>query len=168
MDDQIDSRELRNALGCFATGVTVVTMRLPDGRPEGLTVNSFAAVSLQPALALFSVNRASRCAAWFERIDEIAIHILDAHHTELCQRFARKGGTDWSDIAWQPGRAGAPILDDCKTGLECTVQARLDGGDHIIVIARIKAIRQHDSHDPLVFYRGHLHSIAPTRNTQCG
>ena len=168
MDDRIDSRALRNALGCFATGVTVVTMRLPDGRPEGLTVNSFAAVSLDPALALFSVNRSSRCAAWLGQIDEIAIHILDSHHAGLCQRFARKGGTDWADIAWQPGRAGAPILEDCKTGLECTVQSRLDGGDHIIFLARIKAIRQHDSHDPLVFYRGRLHGIAPAQDAQPG
>ena len=159
-ETSFDARRLRDTLGCFATGVAIVTTRRADGAPEGLTVNSFTSVSLDPPLVLFSVDRNSRCAGPFNGATHFAVHILCSSQTELSRAFATRGGTDWSRIKWTAGLGGSPLLPGDLATLQCSVHARHDGGDHIIVVGRVLALH-HSEGEPLVYFRGRYRDIAP-------
>lgn len=161
-----DARAFRDALGCFATGVVVITTRGPDGRPEGLTVNSFASVSLDPPLVLFSVDRKARLAGCFAAAGHFAVHVLGNRQSSLSSKFATKGGTDWSGIEWTPGAGGCPLLAGDIATLQCATHARHDGGDHVIVVGRVLALRHSDG-DPLLYFRGRYRTIAPNESSAC-
>lgn len=161
-----DARTFRDALGCFATGVAIVTTLRADGSPEGLTVNSFASVSLEPPLVLFSLDRKGRCAASFESASHFAVHVLGNRQSALSRTFAVRGGTDWSRIDWTSGIGGCPLLPGDLATLECAVHARHDGGDHMIVIGRVLALRHSDG-DPLLYFRGRYRHIAPPEGSAC-
>ncbi len=163
-DKSFDTRRFRDVLGCFATGVAIVTTRRADGSPEGLTVNSFTSVSLDPPLVLFSLDRHGRCAGPFSQASHFAVHILGSSQTELSRMFATRGGTEWSRIDWTAGLGGCPLLPGDLATLQCAVHARHDGGDHMIVIGRVLSLR-HSEGDPLVYFRGRYRGIAPAERT---
>lgn len=146
-------RALRDALGRFATGVTVVTCQGPDG-PLGITVNSFASVSLDPALVLWSVDRASSRAAAFAEAQTFAIHILGREERDIAARFTRNGasfdGLDWTDAP-----DGLPRLHGTLARFDCARHAVHDGGDHLILVGAVlrAAFR---SGAPLLFSQGHF------------
>lgn len=125
----------RHALGRFATGVTVVTTEADQG-PVGITANSFASVSLDPPLVLWSPARASRRFAVFAAAERFAIHILDARQEDLCRHFVRHGHAP-EGLAWQRGHGGVPVLPDCLARFDCALHARHDGGDHAILVGRV-------------------------------
>lgn len=147
----IDERELRTALGCFPTGVTVVTTMTPIG-PLGITANSFASVSLDPPLVLWSPARASSRFPAFEAAEYFAIHILSEDQRALALHFAQQG-LDFDGIAFTPGLGGAPVLAGCAAVFECLHSAGHDGGDHLIVVGEVKRMTYGDA-PPLVFHGG--------------
>ncbi|MCW5750382.1 MAG: flavin reductase family protein [Alphaproteobacteria bacterium] len=157
---QFDSRAFRDALGCFATGVAIITTRHADGQPEGVTVNSFASVSLDPPLVLFSLDRKARCFDCLHVAEHYAVHVLRADQADLSSAFATKGGVPWERIAWSPGMTGCPILPGALATLECAVHARHDGGDHVILVGRVLNLRCADG-DPLLYFRGRYRATAP-------
>ena len=150
-----DTRDLRQALGCFATGVTVVTTCDPTGQPLGLTVNSFSSVSLEPALVLWSLVNGSPSRGLFESATHFAINILSAEQMELCQRFSRPSEDKFAGLEWQRGLAGMPLLAGCVAQFECRREEVIDGGDHRIFLGRVESYRWSKS-DPLVFCQGQL------------
>jgi flavin reductase (DIM6/NTAB) family NADH-FMN oxidoreductase RutF len=143
--------ELRDALGRFATGVTVVTTMTPQG-PLGITANSFASVSLRPPLVLWSPARKSRRFPAFEAASHFAIHVLSAGQQALAERFARAGG-DFAGLDFGLGLGGVPLLDGCSARFECRHAAGYDGGDHLIVVGEVLSVEEHDL-PPLLYYRG--------------
>lgn len=157
---QFDSRAFRDALGCFATGVAIITARRADGEPEGITVNSFASVSLDPPLVLFSLDRKARCADCMLSADHYAVHVLSADQAELSRAFATKGGVPWEQFDWHAGMTGCPILPGALATLECAVHARHDGGDHVILVGKVLSLR-HGEGDPLLYFRGRYRATAP-------
>lgn len=144
-------RRYRDALGRFGTGVAVVTAAGPDG-PCGITVNSFASVSLNPALVLWSVDKASDRFAVFNRAQRCAIHVLCAEQAELAHRFARSG-TAFDGLAWAPGEAGVPLLQGCASRFECELYANHDGGDHRILVNQVLRVCVNGG-EPLIFATG--------------
>ncbi len=151
-----DSRQFRNVLGQFATGVTVVTTNAPDGTPLGVTVNSFTSVSLDPPLVLFCLERDAFCCPAFERSTHFAVNILGSGQRALSDRFAEPGTdkTDkWSDLEIRIGDHGCPLLPGTLGALECERHAMHDGGDHIILIGRVLSLDA-NSGSPLVYFRG--------------
>ena len=106
----IDPRDFRNALGTFATGVTIITATARDGRPYGLTCNSFASVSLNPPLVLWSLGMFSQSLTVFQNASHFAINILSASQQELAHRFARYSTDRFAGIEWTRGLGNAPIL----------------------------------------------------------
>jgi flavin reductase (DIM6/NTAB) family NADH-FMN oxidoreductase RutF len=151
------SREFRNALGQFGTGVTVVTTSTPDG-PIGMTANSFAAVSLDPPLVLWSPARASLRFTHFEKADRYAIHVLRREQQDLAQRFA-EAADDFAGIDWAEGAGGVPILRDSLARFECRLSARHDGGDHSIIVGRVlNAVLREGA--PLLFVQGRYGGFA--------
>lgn len=151
-------KDLRDALGHFATGVTVVTTMASDG-PLGMTANSFASVSLDPPLVLWSPARKSRRFPAFERAAHFAIHVLSAGQQELAQYFASSGAEGFGPFAYTLGLGDSPLLEACSARFECRHAAGYDGGDHLIVVGEVLRIARADV-APLLFHRGGYHGLA--------
>jgi flavin reductase (DIM6/NTAB) family NADH-FMN oxidoreductase RutF len=148
-----DARALRSALGAFATGVAIVTTRDAEAALHGLTVNSFASVSLDPPLALWSLHKSSHSRAAFEAAPSFAINVLGRHQADLARLFARPHADRFAGLALGEGLDGAPTLIDSIASFECRRVAAHDGGDHIVFVGRIDRFRA-DQRPPLVFSRG--------------
>jgi flavin reductase (DIM6/NTAB) family NADH-FMN oxidoreductase RutF len=144
-------RELRDALGRFATGVTVVTTMTPRG-PLGITANSFASVSLVPPLVLWSPARKSRRFPAFEAASHFAIHVLSADQRGLAEHFALPG-EGFAEVDFTAGLGGAPLLEGCAARFECRHAAGHDAGDHLIVVGEVLRLEQADL-PPLLYHRG--------------
>jgi len=134
----IDPMELRRALGCFVTGVTVVATRDADGRPRGFTANSFQSVSLDPPLILVCIDRRAASFAVFERCDAFAVNILGEDQQTVSGLFASKAPDKFERAAWRPAASGAPLLDGCVAWLDCAPHQRVDAGDHVVMIGRVR------------------------------
>lgn len=129
------ARAFRDALGTFGTGVTVVTARGSDG-PCGITANSFASVSLDPALVLWSLDRGSDRFEVFAGARHTAIHVLGQSQADLAMGFARDGA-DFTGRDWHENPEGVPLLGGCLSRFECETSACHEGGDHVILVSRV-------------------------------
>lgn len=157
--------EFRAALGAFATGVCVVATRGRDGSPAGVTVNSFASVSLDPPLVLFCLGRSGSAMRRFASAPGWAIHVLSAGQQGLARRFAvsphEPGFADpWADIAWHQDEAGLPALPGCLARLTCTAEREVEGGDHVILIGRVSRVAWEVGGRPLLYFRGRYEAAA--------
>jgi 3-hydroxy-9,10-secoandrosta-1,3,5(10)-triene-9,17-dione monooxygenase reductase component len=135
-----EAAELRRALGRFATGVTVVTTRAPDGRPVGMTASSFNAVSLEPPLVLWSIGRASANHAAFTTASCWAVHVLALDQRQLAEHFARRGVDRFAGIETEPGLEGLPLLTGCAARFECRASAVHAAGDHSIMVGAVQRL----------------------------
>lgn len=153
LDGKHDARHLRNALGRFPTGVTVVTTRGPTGRLEGLTVNSFAALSLEPALVLWSLNHSSPSVPGFRGAAYFAVNVLRAAQVDYSHRFAVRRDDKFEGIEFDDGLGGAPLLRDMLATFECETASIAENGDHLLFIGRVRRIAYGDG-DPLIFNAG--------------
>lgn len=157
----IEPTLFRQLLGCFPTGVAVITTRGADGRPAGLTCNSFSSVSLEPPLVLFSLRKASSLAGTFSDADGFAINILSQRQDALSGRFASSKIADkFEGVNWHAGPRGMPVIEDCLASFECSVHARHDAGDHYIFIGEVKHMGGGDADHALVFYKGAYMTLA--------
>ena len=156
---QNDSRALRNALGRFATGIAIVTAIDPDGHPIGLTVNSFSAVSLNPALVLWCLDNGSHSLAAFSKASHHAINILAADQQALSNRFASPRNDRFADIPTQPGLSGIPLIEGCCAWFECSNEAHYPGGDHLIFVGRVERFAQGAAKSPLVFHNARYRQL---------
>jgi flavin reductase (DIM6/NTAB) family NADH-FMN oxidoreductase RutF/pimeloyl-ACP methyl ester carboxylesterase len=149
-----DARTLRDALGCFATGVTVVTTRSPAGDPVGLTANSYTSVSLDPPLLLVCIARSATTLACFEAALMFAVNVLHIGHQPASNRFARRTEDRFAATPWESGENGAPLLLGTLASFECERHALFDGGDHVILVGRVLRARYEPRRDPLLYFRG--------------
>ncbi len=149
----IDARELRNALGHFATGVTVVTTLGPEGERIGVTVNSFAALSLDPPLVLWSLAKKSWSLPAFQSAGHFCIHVLAHDQQAVSDRFAKAGEDKFAGVDIGEGVGGVPLLPGGMAVFQCSVEHRYDGGDHIILVGRVERLTTRST-APLLFYRG--------------
>lgn len=157
----VDARALRRALGMYATGVAVVTARVVQGGQAhhvGLTVNSFASVSLDPPLILWSLDRNNGDIAAFHACSHYAVNVLSAEQLELCRNFSHKKESNFRGIDFTPGESGAPVFPGCCALFECRNEKRYDGGDHVIFIGHVERFERHER-EPLVFHGGHYRAL---------
>lgn len=153
-----NSRAFRDALGRFATGVTVVTIFTDEG-PMGITANSFAAVSLDPPLVLWSPARSSSRFDRFAGAGNFAIHVLGAEQSDLCARFTR-GGVGFEDLEIGYTAEGVPLLPGALARFECKRHAIHEGGDHAIVVGLVERVALREG-APLLFAQGQFGRFAP-------
>lgn len=155
-ETEVTPAAFRHAMGQFATGVTVVTSVDADGRPVGTTANAVSSLSLEPPLLLVCFDRSSQTLAAVGTHGAFAVNVLAAPQEELSANFARRGlAADWDDVPHRPGRTGSPRLHGVLATLECTVEHRLPGGDHEIIVGRVRHIQTGDTDaPPLLFWRG--------------
>ncbi len=164
-NQQIDSfepaldnkRQLRQALGCFGTGVTVVTIFSPDG-PFGMTVNSFSSVSLDPPLILWSVDKGSERCAYFESAERFTVNVLQESQRQLAIDFA-SDPMAFRDTHWHEGANGSPVLTGSLATFECELETCYAGGDHTIILGRVLRATVNNG-APLLFYGGKFGSVA--------
>jgi flavin reductase (DIM6/NTAB) family NADH-FMN oxidoreductase RutF len=149
-----DPRTLRDALGCFATGVTVITCVGPDGVPAGLTVNSFTSVSLDPPLLLVCLYKQAASAPALIDASHFAINVLQTGQQPASIRFATRDEDRFGATPWSSGEAGAPILKDSLGVFECERFAVYDGGDHHILVGQVIKASFDAALDPLLYFRG--------------
>ncbi|HEX6741103.1 MAG TPA: flavin reductase family protein [Sphingomicrobium sp.] len=149
-----DPRTLRDALGCFATGVTVVTCLDDEGRPAGLTVNSFTSVSLDPPLLLVCIHKQAASAAALCGAENFAVNVLQTGQQPASITFSTRVEDRFEETPWSCGEAGAPILRDSLGVFECARFAVYDGGDHHILVGRVVKASFDAGLDPLLFFRG--------------
>lgn len=149
----VDPKDLRDALGRFATGVTVVTTHDALGRPVGVTANSFSSVSLDPPLILWSLAKSSGSMDAFMAAERFAVHILSHEQEAIAMRFASRGSEKFADLAFETHESGPPILAECSARLLCETVHRYEGGDHVIFVARVHHFEK-DDHPPLLFHLG--------------
>ena len=145
--------DFRNALGSFATGVTVVTAMGRNGQKVGMTANSFNSVSLDPALVLWSIGRDTNCFDDFMAAEAFAIHVLAEDQQELSNRFAKTGTDRFANLEVSEGLSGVPLLTHYSTCFQCSVANQYDGGDHVIMVGKVLDFIDH-GHRPLIFHRG--------------
>lgn len=150
-----DARDFRTALGCFPTGVCLITTLTPDGRRVGLTANSFSSVSLDPPMVLWSLSRNASSAPAFRDAEYFAINVLAAGDEEVSSHFAKPGEDKFARFPerFGEGIAGVPLLGGALATFECHSRHRYYGGDHIIVIGVVERYA-HSDRAPLVFHRG--------------
>lgn len=146
-------REFRATLGAFATGVTVLTALDDAGRPIGVTISSFNAVSLEPALILWSLDLKSPNLEIFKNAKHYVVNVLSAGQEALSNRFASRTEKRFDDIEWQSGLSGAPLLNGCCAWFECAHEAHYPGGDHLIFVGKVERFALGEEISPLVFHR---------------
>jgi len=159
-DDPLTAkRQLRNAFGQYPTGVTVITATARDGRKIGLTANSFASLSLDPPLVLWSIDKTSPSCADFANAAYFAINVLAEDQIELSRRFSRPSPDKYAGVACREGIGGTTVLDGCSACFVCRNLMQYEGGDHLIFIGQIEHVEAH-GHAPLVFHHGQYGSVA--------
>ena len=149
---------LRAALGRFATGVTIITCRNAQGEPVGLTANSFAALSLEPALVLWSLRLASSRLADFDGASHFAVNVLTEQQVGLSRRFASSAPDKFSEGRWSDGEGGAPVLAGSAAVFQCANESRQAVGDHVLYVGRVLQLASHDV-QPLLFHAGHYRAL---------
>ncbi len=155
------THEFRSALGMFATGVTIVTTRMADGTPVGLTANSFNSVSLDPPLVLWSLARAAASLPVFQTGSHYAIHVLDANQKALAERFASKSGDRWQGVQASEGCGGVPLIAGAAATFECFNRSRYDEGDHVIFVGEVERCTWRSEATPLLFHGGRFYTEHP-------
>lgn len=163
---EFDARAFRRALGNFATGVTVITARAPDGRQVGVTANSFNSVSLDPPLVLWSIDKRSSSQDVFDAASHFAVNVLAADQIELSNNFARPKEDRFAGIEYSEGVGGAPVFADCSARFHCEKFQRMDGGDHWILVGKVLAFDDL-GRAPLLYHQGAYSMVLPhTRMTK--
>jgi flavin reductase (DIM6/NTAB) family NADH-FMN oxidoreductase RutF len=151
--ERFERRDYRRALGQFATGVTVVTTKSPDGRKLGVTVNSFSSVSLDPPLILWSLARQSPSVSDFARASHFAVNVLESKQHHLSRQFSTPLPDKFSGVDCDEGAAGVPLLCGALAQFICRNVRQYDGGDHVIFLGEVEEYKYSDG-EPLVFHSG--------------
>jgi flavin reductase (DIM6/NTAB) family NADH-FMN oxidoreductase RutF len=153
---RFDRRDYRNALGQFATGVTIVTARAKDGRAIGLTVNSFTSVSLDPPLVLWCLSRQATDFAHFRAASRFAVNVLSARQHDHSRQFATTLADKFTAVESEGAPGGSPLLKGATAHFICRVAKRFEGGDHVIILGEVEDYRW-NAGEPLVFHSGRYH-----------
>lgn len=150
----IDARELRDALGQFATGVCLITVVSEQGEALAMTANSFSSVSLDPPLILWSLQNNSDVYDAFAAPTHFAINILNSDQLEHSNHYARKEQHLLHEDHFSAGKHGAPIIKDALVSFECELNVTHPAGDHLIIIGKVVDMLRADAGDPLLFFSG--------------
>ena len=161
MPPSFSQPEFRAALGMFATGVTIVTARSPQGVLVGLTANSFNSVSMTPPLVLWSLARTAGSMAAFSAGSHYAINILSADQQDLARQFAAQGGDRFAGVEFLEGAGGAPLLKGAAATFECFNRSRYEEGDHVIFVGEVERCDYRRGASPLLYHGGKFYAEHP-------
>lgn len=149
----IDAPSMRDVMGHFATGVTLITA-VSSGAPVGIAANSFTSLSLDPPLVLLCVAKSSSTWPLLRAEGVFAVNMLAESAEAVCRRFATPGADRFGGLGWGTAVTGSPIVSEALAYVDCEIAAEHDGGDHTIVVGRVVALGVMNDGGPLLFYRG--------------
>ncbi|AZV41412.1 flavin reductase family protein [Peribacillus asahii] len=150
----------KEVMGNYPTGVTVLTTTDKGGNPVGLTVNSFASVSLDPLLVLWSIDHKVSTIDSFVNGEKFAVHILAGDQQDVCKNFASKNVDRFSTCEWKVSEHNLPIIEGVFAVLQCETFQTIEAGDHTILIGKVVDI-QIEQKEPMLYHRRHFDSIPP-------
>ena len=159
MSSAIDQAHYRQVLGHFATGVTVVA-GMDGDEPVGLAVGSFFSLSLEPPLVGFCPDKSSTSWARMEASGSFCVNILGDDQEDVCRVFATSADDKFTSIGWRPAETGSPLIEGVLAWVDCDVETVHDGGDHHIVVGRVRGLGIGHEGEPLVFFRGGYANLA--------
>jgi len=157
----VEPQVLRDVLGNFPSGVTVVTA-VTDQGPVGFTCQSFSSLSLDPPLVAFAPARTSRTWPRLREIGRFCINVLAEGQDDVSQNFARSGPDKFAGVPWAPSAHGSPVLADVVAWIDGRLWAEYDGGDHTIVVARVLDLGARPDRRPLLYHRGSYGLLRPS------
>lgn len=157
----IEPLSFREALGHYASGITVITSHIDD-EPVGFTCQSFYSVSMSPPLVSFSVMSSSASFPKIRQAGRFAVNILSDEQVKISNQFARRGTDKWHGVEWQESPLGNPIIAGSLHWLDCEIYAEHAAGDHLIVIGEVKALNLQEAAttQPLLYFKGQYRNIA--------
>jgi flavin reductase (DIM6/NTAB) family NADH-FMN oxidoreductase RutF len=156
----IDQQAFRDAMGCFASAVTVITTTTEDGQAVGVTVNSFNSVSLDPPLVLFCLGREATNFDHFLASGRFTVNILRQGQDGISNGFAADGANFFQTMENGHSALGNPLIPDALAMFDCQTEAVHDGGDHVILIGRVNELRHDPDGHPLLYYRGKYSEVS--------
>jgi flavin reductase (DIM6/NTAB) family NADH-FMN oxidoreductase RutF len=154
-----DSRTLRNAFGCFPSGVTAICAMI-DGEPEGMAASSFVAVSLDPPLVLVCIQNSSATWRKLRNARRIGVSVLGEEHDQACSQLAAKSGDRFERLEWFTTEGGAVLLERAVVSFDCSVVDEISAGDHQLVLLRIEELKFQPAVNPLVFHGSRFRKLA--------
>ena len=157
----VDPQMMRDVLGHFASGVTVVTAVTDEG-PIGFTCQSFSSLSLDPPLVAFAPARTSRTWAQLREIGQFCVNVLAEGQDDLSQRFARSGPNKFEGVPWTLSPQGNPVLEGVVAWIDAELWAEYDGGDHTLAVARVIDLGASPDRRPLLYHRGSYGLLRPS------
>ncbi|HZZ52510.1 MAG TPA: flavin reductase [Pseudonocardia sp.] len=157
----IDPRRMRDVLGNYPTGVTVVTAIGEDGAPAGMAVGSFTSVSLDPPLVAFLPDKSSTSFPKIRTAASFCVNVLAADQEDVCRAFATKGGDKFAGVAWTPTDTGAPRINGVAAWIDCEFESITEAGDHYLVLGRVRDLHSSGEQLPLVFFQGGYGRFSP-------
>ncbi len=160
LNNPFDTHAFRDALGCYPTGVAVVTAGTPESSHIGITVNSFASVSLDPPLVLWAIDRRSRRHDPFVAAPAFTVSILSAEHRAVSSRLAGAGEHSLDGLTLLPTELGPPALADSLAVFECSREQVVEGGDHSVLIGRVLRFHRPQNGAPLIYFQGRYSALA--------
>lgn len=158
-DTDIPPEALRSALGCFATGIAIVTGLDPEHGAVGLTISSFNALSLNPPLVLWSLALKSRNRPAFRPGRPFIVNVLSDMQHDTCLRFAKSGSDKFAGVKTTPGFQGVPLVDGSVAHFDCLVEQAITAGDHELYIGRVVSVQSDRSLAPLIFHRSEITAL---------
>ena len=159
MSHDVSAAELRECLGNYCSGVTIISAKDKDGEPVGMTCQSFHSLSLDPPLVAYFAGKASDSYRTLREVDRFCINVLSSGQEEVALRFSRKGIDRWSGTSWREDCFGQPVIDGNILSISCQRYREYDGGDHFINVSRIEKIRHDGAKLPLLFFRSSFTSL---------
>jgi flavin reductase (DIM6/NTAB) family NADH-FMN oxidoreductase RutF len=162
LDGTPDAGSMRRAMGQFATGVTVITTVTGEGEPAGCTVSAFSSLSLDPPLVLVCIDQGRVMHQQLTAAPGYAVNVLRTDQRELAVRFAGRGEDRFTGLRTAPGRHRIPLIDGAIAHIQCDLHSVLDGGDHAIIVGRVRALATHAG-DPLLYAQGAFLDLPPAQ-----
>jgi 3-hydroxy-9,10-secoandrosta-1,3,5(10)-triene-9,17-dione monooxygenase reductase component len=157
---EIDPRYFRDVMGCYPTGVCVVTSTAENGDQFGMAVGSFTSISLAPPLVGFFPDKRSTSWPRIAATGRFCVNVLGSEQLALCERFASKIENKFEGIAHGRMADGLPLLDGAVAWIACTIEKEIELGDHLLVVGAVDKLRKQTDGPPLVFFQGAYHSLA--------
>lgn len=162
LDDPVavaQARAFRDTMGRFCSGVTVVTA-MSQGKPVGMTLQSFTSVSLSPQLILISPAKTSRAWPLMQRAGSFCVNILAVDQAAVSNTMATKGADKFAEVSWSPSaQTGSPVLDGTLGHIDCSIHAVYEAGDHYLVVGRVRELVTTDKTEPLLFFQGRYRGL---------
>lgn len=158
-----DQKAFRNALGAYATGITVITASSEKGHPVGLTANSFTSVSLDPPLVLWCLANSAESYNDFVKADYFSVHVLHKAQQSVSEIFATRNGKKFDEVPWKKGDEGTPVLNEFLECFHCRKEQLYEGGDHVILLGEVVRLETRNEDAPLLYHQGQYNFLAPKK-----